>query len=408
MFPIQVAIIGGGASGMVAALTAAARPDTQVTLFERQARLGRKLLATGNGRCNLSNQHIAPENYHGASPEFALPALRAFPVSDTLDFFAQLGLETVSQPDGRLYPRSDQANSVVDVLRLALEHAAVETRTGCTIQAIRRQGRGFALEAEDCVFYADAVIVCAGGAAGSKLGGSTAGYTLLRQLGHRCGKLYPSLVQIQTDNTFVRALKGIRTDCAIRLQQGTRLLAENFGEVQFTEYGVSGPAIFALSRAAATSTGERELLLNFLPDYDFPHLLALLEARRARFPERKGEDFLTGLLHNRLGRTLLRYAGLSLEQPCGSYRTADLKALAHALLQFRLPVKAVMGMDAAQVTAGGILTADFDPETLESRLVPQLYACGEVLDIDGDCGGYNLQWAWSSGRLAGQLKGTKK
>lgn len=406
MIPIRVVIIGGGASGMLAALTAAGRKDVSVLLLERHARLGRKLLATGNGRCNLSNRNASVSHYHGHDPSFAAQALRAFSVQDTLDYFRGLGLLTVCRENGRLYPLSDQANSVADVLRLALAQRGVCVRTGYEVSSIEKTAHGFQIHTAQEPIGCDAVIVCAGGLAGSKLGGSNSGYTLLKQLGHTCSKLYPALVQIRTDTAYVRALKGIRTDCAIRLLQGNRLLAENSGEVQFTEFGVSGPAIFEISRAVSVSAGDRVLNLDLLPAYSYEEILSLLQARAEAFPTRPGEDFLTGVLHNRLGRTLVRYAGLSLEQPCREYGTRGLQKLAHALKYFRLPVLAPMGMDAAQVTAGGILTAEFLPDTLESRLVKNLYACGEVLDIDGDCGGYNLQWAWSSGRLAGQLKGT--
>ena len=238
-----------------------------------------------------------------------------------------------------------------------------------------------------------------GGAAGGKLGGTDLGYRLLTALGHSRTKLQPSLVQLRTEPTWVRSLKGVRCEVrAVLKTDGGR--TERAGELQFTDYGVSGPVIFELSRAAAQGG---LLLLDLLPDVPAGELTQLLQARQAALPQLALEDLLTGMLHNRLGRTVLRRCGLSLEAPCGSLPADRLPEICRTVKAFALPVLGPMGFDAAQVTAGGIRTDEFSAQTLESRLCPGLYAAGEVLDIDGDCGGYNLQWAWSSGRLAGQL-----
>lgn len=401
---MEVLVIGGGASGLMAALTASERPDCRVLLLERQARVGRKLLATGNGRCNLTNRAAAPEHYHGEDPAFCLPALTRFGVEETLEFFRRLGLLTVTEPGGRVYPYSDSANSVVDVLRLALEQRDnVWLHSACEVVSLRRRkGRFSAESADGRQFAGDKAIVCAGGAAGSKLGGTDWGYRLLSSFGHSRTGLYPSLVQLRTETAWVRALKGVR--CQVRATfRGSQGRTQCQGELQFTEYGVSGPVVFELSRAAAVA-GEGTLLLDFLPAMSREVLLEQLQERRAAMPRRKLEDFLTGMLHNRLGRVLLRRCGCALEAVAESLTQAQVAGLCELLKAFSLPVLGVMGMDSAQVTAGGVRTAQFRAETLESRLCPGLYAAGEVLDIDGDCGGYNLQWAWSSGRLAGQLK----
>ena len=399
-----IAVIGGGAAGMMAALTASQQPQNEVLLLERQTRMGRKLLATGNGRCNLSNYNLSRDNYHGMEPEFSDHALTWFDVNDTLNWFRQLGLFTVSEDSGRIYPFSDSANSVVDVLRLALEQRSnVQILCGCEVTRIRR-GKGFTIHTQDTVFKADRVIVTAGGCAGSKLGGTMSGYRLLQELGHSCTKLYPSLVQIKTDPTYPRSLKGVRAEAVITLECGGNLLASQTGEVQFTEFGVSGPAVFALSRYASPPRNDTVVRLNLMPETSFPELEEYLTERRQQYSALTAENLLTGMLHNRLGRTVLRYAGYNLNQTIDTLQAADLRRIAKAIQNMILPVEGLMGMDAAQVTAGGIRTEEFDPETMESRLVPGLYAAGEVLDIDGDCGGYNLQWAWSSGHLAGLLQ----
>lgn len=398
---MDVMVIGGGASGMMAALTAARNEENRVLLLERQNRIGRKLLATGNGRCNLTNRNASPAHYHGEAAQFCSYALHLFGVEQTLDFFSSLGLLTVTEDSGRVYPFSDSANSVLDVLRLHLEQKSnVQIVSSCEVTALTRKKGVFTAQTDAQSYRADCVIVCAGGAAGGKLGGTDLGYKLLTSFGHTRTKLYPSLVQIRTDTAFVRSLKGVRTQAHVRYGA-----EECSGELQFTDYGVSGPVIFDLSRSVSVSGGKGTLVIDLLPEASENDLHGILKERCKALPELKAEDLLTGILHNRLGRTLVRAFGMSLERLCGTISEEELGALAHIAKCFTLSVQGVMGMDGAQVTAGGIRTAEFDEKTMQSKLCPGLYACGEVLDIDGDCGGYNLQWAWSSGHLAGELRG---
>ena len=396
-----VVIIGGGASGLMAALTAAENKNNHVILLERQQRVGRKLLATGNGRCNLTNTGASAENYHGEDPAFALPALEKFTPADTLAFFQELGLLTVTEYGGRVYPLSNSANSVLDVLRLALDRAGVEQRTACPARELRREREGFTVVTDGGGLHADKLIVACGGAAGGKLGGVTDGYELLKALGHRRTGLYPALVPVHTAPEYPRALKGIRVQGALRLTGGGALLAESRGEIQFTETGVSGPAVFDISRAASTGGEGLRLHMDLLPQNE-EELLALLRKRREDYPDLDSAEAFTGMLHNRLGRMLVKYAGCA-GQPLGGLDDEALRRLARTAKDFALDVTGVGGLDAAQVTAGGIRTAGVNPETLESWFVPGLFLCGELLDVDGDCGGYNLQWAWASGRLAGRL-----
>lgn len=398
---MKVLVIGGGASGMMAALTAAEDLENQVTLLERQSRVGRKLLATGNGRCNLTNLNAGPDRYHGQNPAFVRHALAQFSVEDTLAFFRSLGLLTTAEASGRVYPFSDQANSVVDVLRFALERQGVAVRCGCEVLSLGKKARGYSVKTAGEAFYGDKVIVACGGAAGGKLGGTDLGYRLLKSMGHSMTELRPSLVQLKTGSA-TRALKGVRADAGLTLKRDGSAVATTAGEVQFTEFGVSGPAAFEVSREAAQGGG-LVLLLDLLRPWSETEVLALLAQKRQSAPEQPLEDFLTGMVHNRLGRVALTAAGLDLTRQAGSLPDQALAELARSLKHFALPVTGVLGLDQAQVTAGGILTAEFRPDTLESRLCPGLFAAGEVLDIDGDCGGFNLQWAWSSGRIAGKL-----
>ena len=397
---MNVCVIGGGAAGMLAALTAAENGH-RVLLLERQSRVGRKLLATGNGRCNLSNYHVSPAHYHGGAG-FCDFALSQFDVGETLQYFASLGLLTVSEASGRIYPMSNMAGSVLDVLRYALERPEIDLQTGQTVTAVRRIPEGFSVKTETDTFSARCLILAAGGAAGSKVGGGMDGYRLAKSLGHHRTALYPSLVQLKTDPTYPRALKGVKAQCGISICRGSQVLARNSGEVLFTEYGVSGPAIFDLSRSVSAGGSDLTCLLNFFPDWEEAEVLHWLSQRQAAMAAHEASTLLTGSCHTRLGQMICKSAGFTNQRAAGLTRD-DLRRIARQATHFALPITGTCGFDQAQVTAGGLDTSEFDPRTLQSRLVPGLYACGELLDIDGDCGGYNLQWAWSSGRLAGKL-----
>ena len=398
-----VCIIGAGASGMAAALAAAENPNAEVILLERQARVGRKLLATGNGRCNLTNTHAAQRGYHGEDAAFVKQALAAFDPDAVRDWFRQMGLFTVAEDSGRVYPYSDQANSVVDVLRLALCKPNIQLLTGFEVQKIRREESGFSVSGAEQTIRCDKLIVACGGLAGTKLGGSMSGYKLLGKMGHKSTRLRPTLVQLKCGWDGVISLKGVRANCYVEILRDGEVFSRSRGELQFTEYGLSGPVIFEVSRDACYGSGSWSAKLDFLPDYEEADLAAELERRRqTELPE---EELLTGILHNRLGRVLTRAAGVKNKKFVQELSDYELQQVCGAVKGFEIELTEPMGMDHAQVTAGGMRTEQFDPATMESRLVPGLYACGEVLDIDGDCGGYNLQWAWSSGRCAGLSAG---
>lgn len=398
-----IGVIGGGASGMTAALSAAENPNVQVHLFERQARVGRKLLATGNGRCNLTNLRLTPDNYHGQAPDFSQYALEQFDPEATLQWFRKLGLYTVAESSGRVYPYSDQANSVVDVLRFALEKENIHLHTGFEVQKLRHDGTQYQISDGNETYACDKVIIACGGLAGTKLGGTMAGYKLLSKFGHKSTRLRPALVQIKSDWTGVAALKGVRTNCHIQILRDGALFNQSAGELQFTEYGISGPVVFEVSRDVCHGQGKWTAKLDFLPDMSPEELLS--ELKRKTETDLPAEELLTGILHNRLGRVLTKAAGISANTLIQQLSNHDFHQVAQQVKSFDISLTEPLGMDSAQVTAGGVLTERFDSQTMESKLIPGLYACGEVLDIDGDCGGYNLQWAWSSGRLAGLSAG---
>ena len=398
-----IGIIGGGASGMAAALAAAENPEVQVVLMERQARVGRKLGATGNGRCNLTNLHAAEGGFHGDEAAFADHAISQFPPVKTLEWFSSLGLFTVAEESGRVYPYSDQANSVVDVLRFALEKENITQKLGFEAEKVKKTAAGFRVESKEETVECDKLIIACGGLAGTKLGGTMSGYKFLRGLGHKCTKLRPTLVQLKSSWGGVQGLKGVRCNCEAAIYHNDKLHSRSIGELQFTEYGISGPVIFEISRDVCQEKGDWVCKLDFMPGVSESMLQAELTRRKGTgLP---ASELLTGILHNRLGRVLTKAAGLRGTGQVAELHDFEIREVCRLVKAFVVPLTETLGMDSAQVTAGGIMTDGFDPHTMESRKVSGLYACGEVLDIDGDCGGYNLQWAWSSGRLAGSNAG---
>lgn len=397
----RLAIVGGGASGMAAALEAAKRVD--VVLYESHTRLGRKLLATGNGRCNFSHKGFNDANYHGNHPHFVHDALSRHDEADTLAFFQALGLEATVDNRNRYYPASLQGSAVLDILRLSLDEAGVEVRCDTRITAIHptKDGR-FSLLHKAGKDRADAVIVAAGGEAAPKLGGTRDGYKLLGAFGHSMIETAPGIVQLNADISELKAANGLKRDVTIAIQSENKTIVRDSGELLITNYGLSGPPVLQCAGHAvrALNKGKKvKAVLNFFPEEDYEHLLEYFCERLALHPLRSADTFFVGLLPRLLAQCALKAVGLKPQQPLNDQALAH---LARKLNAWQVPIIGPRTFSEAQVTLGGIDTADFDPTTMASWMVPGLYACGEVLDIDGDCGGYNLQWAWSSGRLAGE------
>ncbi len=402
----DIAIVGGGASGLAAAVFCARERGTGagIALLEKAPRVGKKLLATGNGTCNITNRNAAPTNYHGAGAEaFVTPALTQFPPQACIDFFASLGVLCAPREAGREYPLCQQAGAVLDCLRLELQHLGVTERCDTAVTAVSSKNDGFELMlANGEALCSRRVILSTGGAASPSLGGSSDGYVLATALGHRKTPLFPSIVQVRTDTTFVRAMKGLRTDATVTFCLNGEPQCSHTGELLFTEYGISGPAVMQISRTVGDwerrKIGDLTVKLDLLPTVDELSLLSLLSNRRAL--ARTAADFLTGLLHKRIGQTVCRAVGFSLDTPMDTLTQNDIRRLVNTIKHFTLPVTGTQGLAGAQVTAGGIATADVDPRTMMSRRVPGLYLIGELLDVDGDCGGYNLHWAWASAYTA--------
>ncbi|MCL1849066.1 MAG: aminoacetone oxidase family FAD-binding enzyme [Clostridiales bacterium] len=397
----DVAVIGGGASGMMAAIGAASRlgPDGKVAVLEAGQRVGRKLLATGNGRCNFSNTKISAKAYN--RPDFVNIIFRACSPADILDRFEKSGLMT-EEEDGRLYPASGTSSSMVDVLRLLMEEKGVAVHHEFPVMNIRWDG-AFYLASPGGNIRAKTAILACGGKAAPQLGSDGSGFKLAEDLGHNVTDLLPGLTGLKCPNNRQRdlglpALNGLHVDCTASIYQDEKLLARESGEVLFREYGLSGIAIFDLSRF---SLGNK-VLLDLLPNYAVSDLVEELKQRAERLSGRDLEEYFTGAFHRIIGAQLMKAAGMdTASRDCGSLTNAELEKLAGVIKGWGFPIEGPTGWQNAQVTLGGLDLKEFNPLTLESLLIPGIFACGEILDVDGPCGGFNLQWAWSSGLLAG-------
>ncbi len=426
----QVIIIGGGASGMTAAVMAA-RGGAAVTVLEHMDRVGKKILSTGNGRCNFTNQDQKPEYYHCGQADFPWRVLEQFPMERTVEFFAELGI-LAKERNGCLYPNSDQASSVLDALRFELERLQIRVTTGCQVREIRPEGNGFSVRTDQGKLSAGAVVLAAGSKAAPSTGSDGSGYELARGLGHRIVTPLPALVQLRCAEKDYKQLAGVRTDAKIDLYvemsraesaadrtkrvpaQGSsvdgsapdswRLAASDRGELQLTDYGISGIPVFQVSRYASAALHSKKrvkAVIDFLPRQTQEETMAMLCRRAASMPERTCEQWMCGLLNKKLSLVLLKRAGLKPSECAGCVGESGWAALGRQLRAFETVITAANSFDQAQVCCGGVDTLEVDPATMMSRKGRGLYLAGEILDVDGICGGYNLQWAWSSGAVAG-------
>ena len=405
-----VAIVGGGAAGLFAAVTAA-KAGAKVTVLEKADRVGRKLLATGNGRCNLTNLRAAAADYHTDCPAAVKAVLEQLPPAQAVARFKQIGLLCREEEEGRVYPYSAQAAAVLDRLRFACAHLGVETENGISVKSIEKSADGFLLTDETGRrVRAGRVLLAAGGAAAPQLGGSSDGCRLLERFGHTVTPLTPALTPVKTDPARVKPLKGVRVRAAVTLFIDGTPGPRELGEVQFTEQGLSGIAVMQLSsRIGADTKGKHSfaLSLDLMPDFTREEVHRLLTGRLSYAGEELVSDFMIGLLPKRVGQMAAKEAGACLSQPAGSLPGGVWDKLARTLKDWRFEAKGTLSWPQAQVMAGGARLCEFDPYTLQSNRVVGLYAAGEVLNVDGPCGGYNLQWAWASGFAAGRGAATE-
>lgn len=387
---MKVVIIGGGASGMaLAVMLKQKNKSVDVTVLEKEQRILKKLLVTGNGQCNISNVNHSATVYHGDS-SLAETIIGDFDLCKQQEFFSQVGVRTVVQESGKVYPASYQAASVVDALRFSAEEKGVEVICDCLVTSVLPKKDGFEIVA-DKKYFADKVVIATGGAAGGKLG-NTGGYSLLEKLGHKLVDIKPSIVQIKTEKEVIRSLKGIKVDAIAKAVKNGKVLRSEKGEVLFTEYGLSGPAIMQLSGTVISKGCNISLELEEMQKEE---LIKELKQRRNSIKDRVSGEFLNGFINKRLGQTLLKLASVTGDKKCSEITDNEIEKIASLLKNLDFKVMGDMGFANAQVTSGGVSTEQFYP-SLQSKLVGGLYAMGEVLDVDGDCGGFNLAFAWSS------------
>ena len=398
----DVLILGGGAAGLMAGAVLT-KSGMRTAILEKGARVGKKLAATGNGRCNLTNTHASAADY-GAAAAFVRPAMETFPPQAVVATFEAMGVVCVPDEEGRVYPMSNQASSVLDVLRAEFAEHGGEEITDFAVTGLTRKGELWQVRATDGrTLTAPRVLAALGGQAAPNLGGATDGIHLLRDMGYRTRPCFPALTPLKCDHPRLKSLKGIRAAGSVALSIDGKITASEEGEILFQDYGLSGIAVMQLSGAAAQALSkQRRVLLRLnLCGMSKRNALAKLTARRAALSARPQENFLTGWLNKRLGQVLLKLAGCDdPTAPSDTITDAQLDALAALMTGWELPVTASAGYGQAQVTRGGIDTAEFDPATLQSRRHAGLYIAGELLDVDGPCGGYNLQWAWASALTA--------
>ena len=403
----HILILGGGAAGLAAALAAAqAAPSARVTVLERNPKVGKKLLATGNGRCNLDNTAIAPEKYFTADLAALRPLLAAVDAAAPLAWFEQLGLYTRTDEAGRVYPYSNQAADVLALLELHLQRHKVQLRTGCTVSTLRQSKGGYAVQfttAEGGTesLRADAVICAMGGAAGPQFGTDGFGTRFAAACGGQMYPLYPCLTALQCAKPN-KSLAGIRAKAAARLLDGDRVLAEEMGEVQFTDYGLSGICIMQLSGLLAPGHSPKHpaVELDLFPAVPETELAALFAARALLLAEDTAAAFWLGLLHGKLGRALWAAAALPDTAP-HALPAGSWQKLAHTAKHWRFEGLTPCGWRQAQTTGGGLALTEVEP-TFQFKGCPGLYFVGETLDCAGSCGGFNLHWAFGSGLAAGR------
>lgn len=401
-------IIGGGAAGLMAAITAAEN-GAGVTILEHMPRVGKKILSTGNGKCNLTNLDMRPDCYRCGTADFPMTAIGRFSVADTVSFFRRLGV-VVTDRNGYVYPASGQAQTVLDALREKTESLGVRIVTECRPETVERDGTGFCVRTSCGAFQGDFLILAAGSKAAPATGSDGSGYDLAASLGHKIVKPLPALVQLKCRGDFFRSIAGVRTEAEVSLYTAGKhgelgdLLASDRGELQLTDYGISGIPVFQVSRYASEALDRKKrvlAVLDFFPSLKDEELFSLLKEQRMYLSDRKAEGFLNGIFHKKLAALFLKAAGIRGEEMAGRLSDKKLLAAAELIKRTVVEVTAANSFDKAQVCMGGVRVKDVDPCTMESRLVPGLYFAGEILDVDGICGGYNLQWAWSSGYAAG-------
>ncbi len=407
----DVIIVGGGASGLVAAISSA-RNGAKTAIVERLPRVGKKILITGNGRCNLSNTSLKKKKYHGTDPAFIGYVFSQFNGAQILEFFEELGILTKEEENGRIFPRCDQAGALLDVLRYECERLHVQELCSKEVAGIRKLENCFVITScNGEELYSKKIILTTGGKASPQFGSDGSGFALANKLGHTIVEPFPTLVQIKLKDEFVKHYKGIRFDARISLYANESLVDTQEGEVLFADYGISGIPILQLSRYMHHPEIKHTIMklhIDLFPEIQFHDMKKMLSDRFQKMSFKSIEDALIGLVNKKFILPALTLSDIGRDKLCSELNNAELDKLVYQFKDRRFLVSGTLSWRDAQVTAGGISTTEVDDKTLESKLIPGLYFAGEVLDIHGDSGGYNLAWAWASGYVAGMHAAKKR
>ena len=400
----KVAIIGGGAAGLMAALTAV-KSGADVTLYEHNKSVGKKILASGNGRCNIINTTAYVTDYFGADPSFGAYALEQMPFKAFEKFCLSIGLVLDSKEDGRCYPLSNEAKSVVMAFQQALSQTSVKIITETHVDEITKEKEHFKVHTQDDVGAFDKVLIATGSQAAPQLGATDDGYTFAQHFGHMVYPPYPSLVQLHLDSELHEKMAGVKTHAEVTLYLNSKPEEKALGDTLFTRYGISGLTILDLSQKASEALMEYQAVsvgVNMLPRYNRQTLASQLEKLFQAVPEYTLEQALAGMLSTKIVPQLLKHTRLDPNTKVSALNTKQIKKLAHQLQDWRFDVTETHGFKHAEVSGGGVSTAEVNDKTMESKLVKGLYFVGEVLDIVGRRGGYNFNFAWASGMIAGK------
>ena len=402
-------IIGGGASGLMAAIIAKDF-GIDVAIIEGNDRIAKKILATGNGRCNITNNTIASPftTFHSENPNFFLETLNNFTIEDTKSLFLSLGLPLTELENGKMYPRSLQASSVIDIFRMALEDKQIPLYTDCKVTSIDKKG-GFNVYTNNTEyekFSCNKLILSCGGKSASKTGSDGSGYKLSKSLGHSIIEPIPGIVQLKLDYPYLKALSGIKFDGSATILVNDKAVRTERGEILFTDYGISGPPIMQLSYYASKALykgSKVTISVDMFPNESTEDIENFFATHFSIFNYREISSALIGIINKKLISTILKDSGIKdIHLPCGNIDWKYINRLINKFKKWDFNCIGTNGFPNAQVTVGGVDTSEVNPTTLESKLVKNLYFCGEILDVHGDCGGFNLQWAWSSGYVAGK------
>lgn len=405
----DVVIVGGGASGLMAAITCQ-KQGKKVLIIEQKDRVGKKILATGNGKCNFTNLVQNDACYRSSQEGFPKEVLQKFGAQDTVHFFKELGV-LIKDRNGYLYPYSGQAATILDALCLEAKRLGITIECGKKVQHIKKKDGLFEIKYGEEYVLANRVILSAGGKASPAQGSDGSGYVLAKELGHHITKLCPSLTGLKAKETFCKALAGVRTDAQVSLMIDDKYVTKDTGELQLTNYGVSGIPVFQICRFAGMALLENKKVtvkVDFFPGWKEKQLRELVLRQKEKFARNTAEEAFSGMLNKKVLLVLLKQAGIQADGRLEKVSDELLMKLCRLMKELAFHITETNGFENAQVCAGGIDTREVNPSTMESKIVKGLYFAGELLDVDGICGGYNLQWAWASGYVAGLHAGKNK